>query len=401
MAKENSQKPMFPVRHITCLAIAFVCLSGITVGGDTGVGNTVVVELESGKRIRAHSIRPDQQSAEQIVLAIGTDQIQIQRKLNWSRVSKISAPSVMLADIQIPQGVQVIDRDANQTNLRELDVPLGPELADQRREQLRSFFRYPPPPPAPDLQLSQPIPAAYSLAEMPCALPPQAPCRPFIMFDPGVVVGVRYENPQAALIEQPIPLGSTRPPADMEPRELLVSARPFNRNGLADWNSLEVSVQGRTASGEPCRVRGSLKCTLWVRQAKLVRAFAETYFEEPRGIIRLQQWSQFLDGSESDVNGVQKVILALPPRSPDHNLSLGDYGLLTVDLDIPGEGRLATSSDPIPLRQGGYVRNRAVPDFGSSILPSESVSEGTFGSGNWPAPLSGLRPDSRRFTIQP
>lgn len=387
---------MFPVRHITSFIVAFVCCSGITWGSDA-----VVVELDSGKRIRAHSIRPGRQSSGQLVLTMGTDQIQIQRTVNWSRVSKLSAPSEMLADLQVPQGIQVIDREENQANLRELDVPLGPELANERREQLRSFFRYPPPPPVPDQLLSEPSPPADQLFEMPCDLLPQAPCRPLIMFDPGVVVGVRYENPQAAMTEQPIQLGFTRSPADMEPRELLVSARPFNRNGLADWNSLEVSVQGRTASGEPCRVRGSLKCTLWVRQAKLVRAFAETYFEEPRGIIRLQQWSQFLDGSESDVNGVQKVILALPPRSPDHNLSLGDFGLLTVDLDIPGAGRLATSSDPIPLRQGGYVRNRAVPDFGSSILPSESVSEGTFGSGNWPAPLSGLRPDSRRFTIQP
>lgn len=387
---------MFPVRYITSLAVAFMWCSGITWGRET-----VVVELDSGKRIRAHSIQPDPQSSGQIILTVGTEQIQIQRKLDWSRVSKLAAPSAMLTDLQVPPGIRIIDGESNKSNLRELDLPTGPELAKERREQLRTFFRYPPPPPVRDQPAADPVLAADRLPEILCLLPPLAPCPPLIVLDPGVVVGVRYENPQAAMIEQPIQLGFTKPPADMAPRELLVSARPFNRNGLADWNSLEVSVQGRTASGEPCRVRGSLKCTLWVRKAKLVRVFAETYFEEPRGIIRLQQWSQFLDGSESDVNGVQKVILALPPRSPDHNLTLGDFGLLTVDLDIPGEGRLATSSDPIPLRQGGYVRNRGVPDFGSSILPSESVSESVFGSGNWPAPLSGLRPDSRRFTVQP
>lgn len=389
---------MMPVRHIAGLAVALVCYSGI-MSNITSAGDTVVIELDSGKRIRAHSIHASSQASDQLILSSGTDQIQIQRKVNWSRVRKLSAPVAMLADLQVPPGIQVIDPESKPSSLRELDLHPGPEFAKDRDEKLRSFFRYPPPPPVPDQFAYDPIPSGDCLLEVPCGRLPPPPCGPLFKLDPGVVVGVRYENPQTIMTDQPAELGIVR--LATEPRELIVTARPFNRNGLADWNSLEVSILGRNASGEPCPVRGSLKCTLWVRQAKLVRAFAEIYFEEPRGIIRLQQWSQFLDGSETDVNGVQKVILALPPQSPDHNLSLGDYGLLTVDLDIPGQGRLATSSDPIPLRQGGYVRNRAVPDFGSSLLPAESVSESVFGSGNWPAPLSGLRPDSRRFTVQP
>jgi hypothetical protein len=72
-----------------------------------------------------------------------------------------------------------------------------------------------------------------------------------------------------------------------------------------------------------------------------------------------------------------------------------------VELDIPGQGRLATTSEPIALRQFGPIRSRGVVDFGSSILPLGSVSEGLSDAGHWPAPLSGLRPDSRRFTVQP
>jgi len=360
-----------------------------------------MVELDSGKRIRAQSIRPDLQSPGRIILTVGTEQIQIQRTINWSRVSKLAAPPEMVSDLTVPAGVKVLDREDDQLKPGEFDVPPEPMPTKEGRPQLRSSWEFPPPAPVPAPQLTGVCNAICEERPFPCGAFPAVPCLvPFIR-DPGVVVGVRYENSAPVIVDQPVPLGSVRPAPSSEARELLVTARPFNRNGLADWNSLEVSIQGRTANGDACPVRGSLKCTLWVRQAKLVRAYAETYFEEPREITRLQQWSQFLDGSERDVNGVQKVILAMPPQSPDHNLKLGDYGLLTVDLDIPGERRLATSSDPIPLRQGGYARNRAVPDFGSSILPSESVSEGVFNSGNWPAPLSGLRPDSRRFTIQP
>jgi hypothetical protein len=180
-----------------------------------------------------------------------------------------------------------------------------------------------------------------------------------------------------------------------------VSARAFNRFGLADWNSLEVSVQGRTADGLTCPVRGSLRCSLWVRRAWLVRAYGENYFEEPRDLVNVGQWSKFLDGSEMDAGGIQKAVFALPQQSSDHNLRIGSYGLITATLDIPGQGRLATTSNGIALRQFDPIRGRSVVDFGSSLLPQESVSEGVNASGDWPAPLSGLRPDLRRFTVQP
>jgi hypothetical protein len=212
------------------------------------------------------------------------------------------------------------------------------------------------------------------------------------MFDPGLVIGVRDEPPvnsQIFWVNQP------------DPREIVVGARAFNRRGLADWNSLEISVQGKTASGQACLVRGSFKCSLWVRRTRMTRAYAEIWFEDARETFRVAQWSQFLDGSEVDPNGVQKIVVALPPRPSDQNLNWSEFGLLTVDLDIPGQGRLSTSSDFIALRQGGPIRGRSVVDFGSSHLPQESTSEGTMNAGNWPQSSSSLLPNSRIFSTNP
>lgn len=410
----SSSNVMLRLGIILCLTLVIVCHSGNANGGDT-----VVVELISGQRIRAQSIQQDPQVAGRVQLTVRTEQIQIQRNIAWNRIRRLITPKALLVDVQVPQDVEVIDT-SERLPLRELNLALEPDQADSNRDQLRSFFRYPPAPPVLDVV---PPPMGPYLVEVP------GPCDdncdsclradfhvPYLMFrDPGVVVGVRNTDPSGP---PPTELSATGIPYESVPgtlaippqanrqqlpaaRELLVSARAFNRYGLADWNSLEISVQGRTALGESCRVRGSLKCSLWVRRMRVVRAYAETYFEENRELMVLGQWSQFLDGSEVDASGVQKIVLALPPRGPDQNLNISSFGQLTVELDIPGQGRLATSTDPIALRQSSPLRGRSVIDFGSSILPRESVSEPTSDAGFWPAPLSGLRPDSRRFTVQP
>jgi hypothetical protein len=348
---------------------------------NTLAADRVVVELDSGRRLRADAIEPDPLDASRAIMTISGPQLQMRRGVTWARVRRLAAPAETLASLQVPSHVEIVDPAVRAEKSHEVELKLESGEAERNRTALRSFFRHAPPPPvSDDSTVRTLIPPGE-----PC-LGIEGPCRPYC--DPGVVVGVRYENP-ATVTEQP------------RPKELVVSARCVNRNGLADWNALEVSVQGRTADGVPCQVRGSLKCTLWARRAQLVRSYGENYFEEPLDLIRLEHWSRFLDGSANDAYAVQKVVLNLPPSSSDHNLRLSSFGLLTVELDIPGQGRLATSTEAIPLRQFGPVRSRGVVDFGSSILPMESVSEGTLNSGDWPEPLSGLRPDSRRFTVQP
>ena len=385
---------------ITCFLVTTVLLSGNATGGDP-----VVVELQSGQRLRAQAIERDPLSSARAILTVGNEQIRIRRQVSWKQVVRLAAPRDMLTDLQVPANITVVDATANPRR-RELNLSLAPDQAAKNTAQVRSFFQFAPPPPVPDLSPDEapvelPVELPFVIAwPGPRGIIPAA-CvldQPRIIRDPGVVVGIRNAAPSAPPLSWPVSAVVEELPP---PRELVVTARAFNRNGLADWNSLEVLIQGRTAAGQPCRVRGSLKCSLWVRRAGLVRVYGDLYFEEPRDVFQLGQWSQFLDGSETDANGVQKVVLALPPRSPDQNQTLGDFGLLTVDLDIPGQGRLATSSPPVPLRQAGPIRNRSTVDFGSPFLPSESVSEGISGGGNWPAPLSNQRPDLRRYNVQP
>jgi len=380
-----------------------------------------VVELKSGRRIRAQSIQRDQTAPDRVILSVGHDQIQMSRSVAWNAITRITASSATLMALQVPEGVATSDRDAN--SIHEVKLNPSPENAERNTAELRSFFRFPPPPPAPEIPESPGTvfePASIPLLPVPpCGTqfgqrirPPEGtPCgmMPVVFFrDPGVVVGVRYADPSCAHLAAPM-TGPMTNPAGIPttavevptPQELFVTARAFNRQGLADWNSLEVYVQGKTASGLPCRVRGSLKCTLWARRTQLVRAYGEHFFEDPLELFVLGSWTQFLEGTEVDATGMQKVVLALPSRSPDHTLRVSQYGLMTVDLDIPGQGRLATSTEPIALRRVGPIRDRSIVDFGSSLLPRESVSEGVNASGDWPAPLSDLRPDSRRFTVQP
>jgi hypothetical protein len=395
---------MFHRGCILCLGIVVLSFCGNAAAAEPGASSDLVlVELVSGQLIRAQSIESDANSPGRVILSVTSAQIQMSRNLSWSRVNRLSAPLAMLDELQVPPHVKVIDSVAQPDEPHERPLDPTPTDTSSNAAPLTEFPLPPRPTPTPmPTLLDSPYGAPLFLPELlpepilpgPCEIVMTAECCP-VRCDPGVVVGVWDEDPYAASRVEFCRA------VDTNPRELIVAARGFNRDGLSDWNSLEVLVQGRTERGEPCPVRGSLKCTLWVRRARLVRAYAETYFEEPRELVRLGQWSQFLDGMETDANGVQKVVLALPPQSPDHDLGLSQFGLLTVELDIPGQGRLATTSEPIALRQFGPIRSRGVVDFGSSILPLGSVSEGLSDAGHWPAPLSGLRPDSRRFTVQP
>ena len=395
---------MLQLRIILFLAVVFVCHSGNVTGGDS-----VVIELHSGQRIRGHAVARDPDQPDKAVLSVGNDQIQMRRAVSWSRVNRLSAPPAMLIDLQVPAHVKVV----NQTNtqLRERNLSLKPDEVATNDAELRGLLRRPPPLPMPDLPSPSPFVEGHVLMTGDCApcdlLPTRVPCELIpacgwrLPYDPGVVVGVRDQWGFAASDATGL-FGPQSVARDLsEPRELMVSVRAFNRNGLADWNSLEVSFQGRTAAGAPCRVRGSLKCSLWVRRVRLVRAYAETYFEEPAELVLLNSWSQFVDDASVDASGVQKVVLALPSRMRDRNQGLSQFGLLAVELDIPGQGRLATTSEPILLRPTDPIRQRSAVDFGAMTLPGQSVSEGGNISGNWPAPLSNARPDSRRFTIQP
>jgi hypothetical protein len=97
-------QPTMPIRLIVCAAITTTLLTGGVFGGDS-----VVVELKSGRCIRAHSITPDGTHPDHVTLKIGTAQIQIERSIPWQRISRVSAPADQRAELQIPQSVKVVE----------------------------------------------------------------------------------------------------------------------------------------------------------------------------------------------------------------------------------------------------------------------------------------------------
>ena len=373
--------------------IATLCVcSLVMLPGIAGSDDKVIVELHSGRRLHGSSIEMAPLDSSRLWLAASGESILVRREVAWSRVRRIEASRSTLDALAIPGQVEVVAHEDRATSARELTLTFSASDAENAAklkafvgERPRLQIRMATPPDGLDFVVP---PSPIWMGEIvPCG-----DCWSSVRFAPGVVVGVRDLSPTVT---------SSSMTALPQAAELVVWARPFNRFGLADWDSLEVFVQGRTASGQSCPVRGSLRCSLWARRQAVMRAYGDIWFEEQRDIALLGQWSRFIEAFEVDESGVQRIVLPLDPRMPDHDLTWSAYGLLAVEIDIPGQGRLATSTEPIPLRQLGAIRGRSIQEFGSSFLPQQSTSNGVRAIGAWPQALSGLQPDRRRFTVQP
>ncbi len=322
------------------------------------------------------------------------ESILVRRTVAWSRVRRIEASRSQLEGVTAPDQVEIVVREDRALPAREVTLTLSSSDEELVRtitafvgERPRLRSRLP--------SLSDTlgfVSPPHPLENGRDGFTPNGLCWSCAPSPPGIVVGVRDVSPGTTMPSVMMPSQAT---------ELVVWARPFNRSGLADWDSLELFVQGRTASGQPCPVRGSLRCTLWGRRQAVVSAFGDTWIEDAREIALMGRWSQFVETFETDASGIQRIVLPLDPRIPDHDLTWSAYGLLAVEIDIPGQGRLATSTEPIPLRQLGPIRGRSIQEFGSSFLPHQSTSGNVRAIGAWPQSLSGLRPDRRLFSVQP
>ena len=378
---------MLWIRIATLCVCSLVTLPGIACSDDK-----VLVELHSGRRLRGSSIEMDSHDSSRLLLALSGESILVRREVAWNRVRRIEASRSTLDTLTIPDQIEVVAHEDRVTSIRELTLTLSASDAENTAtlkafvgERPRLQSRMTTPPDGFDFVVP---PSPIWIDE----IAPCGDCWSSVRSAPGVVVGVRDLSPTAVISSVTVMPQVT---------ELFVSARPFNRFGLADWDSLELSVQGRTASGQPCPVRGSLRCTLWARRQAVVRAYGDIWFEEQRDIALMGQWSQFIETYEVDESGIQRIVLPLGPRVPDHDLTWSAYGLLAVEIDIPGQGRLATSTEPIQLRQLGPIRGRSIQEFGSSFLPQQSTSNSVRAISSWPQALSGLQPDRRYFTVQP
>lgn len=373
--------------RVVVLCVCSIGLAPFVAWGD----DEVIVDLHSGRRLRASSIQLDSHDPSRMFLEVSGESILVRRAVAWSRVRRVEASRSQLETITAPDQVEVVAREDRAMPARELTLTFS-SPDEERAAAIMAFAGERPrlrsrlPSLSDAINLVAP-PPNWGIEFAPCGIDWGCAQNP-----PGVVVGVRDLSPWGALSSV-----TTWPQAT----ELVVWARPFNRSGLADWDSLEVFVQGRTVSGQSCPLRGSLRCTLWGRRQAVVSAFGDTWIEDAREIALMGQWSQFIETIEADQAGVQRVVLPLDPRVPDHNLTWSAYGLLAVEIDIPGQGRLATSTEPIQLRQLGPIRGRSIQEFGSSFLPNQSTSGNVRAIGAWPQSMSGLRPDRRLFSVQP
>lgn len=378
---------MLSFRHILpCVVVVTLLWS------DTDCRADVIVELSNGRRLRASSLEIDPRDAGRLSLTASGDSIQIRRSVDWSRVTQIEADRAELIGLTIPDHVATKVREKRTVPVLEVTVRSPASDVEQsqavkrflgERPRLRSRLEIEPI----DTRIDGAVPE-FTFGEV---IPP-ACCPELVWPSPGIVIGVRDLSPFV------ITSSAWSAP---EASELVVTARSFNRSGRADWDSLELFVQGRTSTGQPCPVRGLLRCSLWGRRQAVVGTFGGGGIEEPRELLLLGQWSPFIEAYEADESGVQRVVLPLGSALPDNDLTLADHGLLTVEIDIPGQGTLATSTEPIPLRQVGPLRGRSILEFGSPFLPGQSTSRGMRAIGTWPQSASGLRPDRRLFSVQP
>ncbi len=168
--------PMMPIRLIVCAAITTMLLTRGVFGADS-----VVVELKSGRWIRAHSIVQDVSHPDQVTLKIGTAQIQIERSVPWQRIDRLSAPADQRAELRIPDSVKVVQDFEGRAALSPVPLLTGTPELDK------------PDPRQGICNLSRNRPGGCNLFDCP------APN------DPGVIVGIRDFR------YSPAPLSSPRP----------------------------------------------------------------------------------------------------------------------------------------------------------------------------------------------
>ncbi|MDB5348401.1 MAG: hypothetical protein JWP89_6778 [Schlesneria sp.] len=159
--------PMMPIRLVACAAIATTLLARTVFGGDS-----VIVELKSGRRIRAHSIAQDASHPDEVTLKIGNAQIQMERSIPWQRIDRMSASADQRAELRIPESVKVVDDFEDRTAL--LPVPLLTSTVAPLSPEHSSLV-----PTQRGWNSSWNLPGGCDL--LGCA----------VSYDPGVVVGVR------------------------------------------------------------------------------------------------------------------------------------------------------------------------------------------------------------------
>tara|TARA_R110002095_G_scaffold178664_2_gene155933 strand:+ start:174 stop:875 length:702 start_codon:yes stop_codon:yes gene_type:complete len=194
--------------------------------------------------------------------------------------------------------------------------------------------------------------------------------------------------------------------------QIAVQATPLNTQGNADWNALAVRLQGFDRLGNPARITGSVRITLYGKRQLLLRVWDQEFATKPIKTISLAQWTgncsanpevqtprvgnSFGAGQADD----QTWIVKLPSPLPEHNPNIDALGEIQVTLAAPGKGTFQASAPAVPLKHVSLARDLSLAHSGSRFLPSETTSAGIsrISRLNHNAPS---RPYSRPLSVQP
>ncbi len=140
-------------------------------------------------------------------------------------------------------------------------------------------------------------------------------------------------------------------------------------------NALGVEVIGFDDAGHAVPVEGTAQLFLYAGEQELVRAFENAYAAQPKGLVRLAEWTR-------NVTPDATLILRLPQPLPEHDPTISPVGTLRVRLSAPGKGVFETLAEPVTLRPASALRENLRRDTGSRFLDDEKTN----GSPNtaWP-----------------
>lgn len=224
---------------------------------------------------------------------------------------------------------------------------------------------------------------------------------------------------------------SHEPALDSQPSEpvtlsqLLVNADPISTTGKRDWDSLRLTLRGVDLKGEAVPLFGTLKVNLWGQrrvspESNFVRhpfvtdanygsrflaapsnssAYQHPYVTNPNPVVELASWTQSLHGEQDNVR-----VLSLPMPLPEHDVRVGAFGEVSVELLMPGVGVFEASDPDVVLSHQSLLRRERLDRDGSRFFPNEITTDSpqTTRSRNrftWPGGVSG--PERGILPIQP
>ena len=230
----------------------------------------------------------------------------------------------------------------------------------------------------------------------------------------AVVSPSRSEPVPDRQASQPLPLS-----------QLLVKADPISTTGKMDWNSLRLTLRGVDIKGEPVSLFGTLKVSLWGQrrvspESNSVRhpfvtsandgsrflaapsnssAYQHPYVTVPNPTVELASWAHGINDESDNV-----VVLPLSNPLPEHDVRVGAFGEVSVELLMPGVGVFEASDPDVVLGHQTLLRRERLDRDGSRFFPNESTTDSpqTTRSRNrftWPGGVSG--PERGVLPIQP